>query len=135
MAPYGPSSSTGGFSILVGGAIPRGDWVVGNAIVLKNGQAVNQDGNVSLLHLADGKTEYVGVGVCPNHFPGHAPVNGAASNDAMQKCIQSFHLRDIVSYQPLSRFWLFQWEEMALYLLLALALGAFSYWWIRRRMA
>jgi hypothetical protein len=39
-----------------------------------------------------------------------------------------------VTYQPASRYWTFQWYEMAIFLALALILTAISFWWIRRRL-
>lgn len=42
-------------------------------------------------------------------------------------------LREVLVYQPASRYWAFQWYEMAIYLGLAVALGALCFWWIRRR--
>jgi hypothetical protein len=43
--------------------------------------------------------------------------------------------RQLVRYQPGSRFWDFQWYETAIFLALALALTGFCFWWIRRRLA
>jgi hypothetical protein len=40
-----------------------------------------------------------------------------------------------VTYQPISRYWGFQWYEMSIYLVLALLLAAFSWWWVRRRLS
>ncbi|MGY0235200.1 ABC transporter permease subunit [Longispora urticae] len=40
-----------------------------------------------------------------------------------------------VTYQPANRYWAFQWAETGIFLVLALGLAGFSYWWIRRRPA
>jgi hypothetical protein len=45
------------------------------------------------------------------------------------------HLRQVVVYQPASRFWTFQWYETAIYLALALVLAGFCIWWVRRRVS
>jgi hypothetical protein len=42
-------------------------------------------------------------------------------------------LREVLVYQPASRYWAFQWYEMAIFLGLALICGAFCFWWMRRR--
>ncbi len=42
-------------------------------------------------------------------------------------------LREVVVYQPASRYWTFQWYETAIFITLGLILGAVSLWWIRRR--
>jgi hypothetical protein len=136
---FGPSVSHGGISYTIGGGLKPGDWVVSNTIVNEKSQAVLPNGVINFGHLANGKTEFLGVGICPNKFParraGGTHVRGASSavNEALQKCIDSFHLRDVLAYQPAGRYWLFQWEEMAIFFALAVVLGAFSYWWIRRR--
>jgi hypothetical protein len=43
--------------------------------------------------------------------------------------------RQTVVYQPASRYWPFQWAELGVFVALALALAAFSAWWIRSRLA
>ncbi|MGC5009269.1 ABC transporter permease [Streptosporangium sp. DT93] len=42
--------------------------------------------------------------------------------------------RQRASYQPLERFWPFQWIETGIYALLTLGLTWSSFWWIRRRL-
>jgi ABC-type transport system involved in multi-copper enzyme maturation permease subunit len=54
--------------------------------------------------------------------------NGGACN----RWIASKHLRQVITYQPASRFWPIQWRETALYLLVALALGLLCAWRVRR---
>jgi hypothetical protein len=49
--------------------------------------------------------------------------------------IARMHLRQVVVYQPASRFWTFQWYETAIYLALALVLAGFCVWWVRRRVS
>ena len=43
--------------------------------------------------------------------------------------------RQRVTYQPASHFWPLQWRETAIYTALALALSAFCFWWLRRRVS
>jgi hypothetical protein len=52
---------------------------------------------------------------------------------ACQAWIGRLHLRQVVSYEPASRFWDFQWAETATFVAVALALAGFCAWWIRRR--
>jgi hypothetical protein len=54
---------------------------------------------------------------------------------ACTAAIARMHLRQVVVYQPASRFWAFQWDETAIYLALALALAGFCVWWVRRRVS
>jgi hypothetical protein len=44
-------------------------------------------------------------------------------------------LREVLVYQPASRYWAFQWYEMAIFLGLAIICGAFCFWWMRRRIS
>ncbi|TNC26922.1 ABC-2 transporter permease [Amycolatopsis alkalitolerans] len=43
--------------------------------------------------------------------------------------------RQRISYQPDSRFWLFQWLETGVFLVLTAGLCGFGFWWIRRRLS
>ena len=59
-------------------------------------------------------------------------------NTGYNECIAAIsrmHLRQVVIYQPGSRFWAFQWYETAIYLALAAALAGFCIWWVRRRLS
>jgi hypothetical protein len=66
-------------------------------------------------------------------FTGPAPQ--ACLARSFQECVASLgrlHLRQLISYQPASRYWDFQWLETGIFLALALALAGFCYWRIRR---
>jgi hypothetical protein len=43
--------------------------------------------------------------------------------------------RQLVSYQPASRFWTIQCGETAIYLLLAVGLAGLCGWWLRQRLS
>ena len=67
-------------------------------------------------------------------FTGPSP--GICFSGTSQACIAylgRLHLRQLVTYQPASRYWAFQWYETAIFLTLALALGGVCFWWVRRR--
>ncbi len=51
---------------------------------------------------------------------------------ACQAALAPLHLRDVISYQPASRFWAFQWYEAGIFLALAVALAGWSAWWLSR---
>jgi hypothetical protein len=57
----------------------------------------------------------------------------ANSFNACTRWLVSQHLRQLISYQPASRFWAFQWYETAIFLVLAAALGWLCVWLINRR--
>jgi ABC-type transport system involved in multi-copper enzyme maturation permease subunit len=56
-----------------------------------------------------------------------------ALNSCVTKLSATFH--QTLVYQPASRYWPFQWTELGVFAALALALAAFSAWWLRRRLA
>jgi len=72
----------------------------------------------------------------------------AAGNEAARACagphgparscfaqLASRGYRQLVTYQPASRFWEFQWYETAIFLALAAGMAGASFWWIRRRVS
>ena len=66
----------------------------------------------------------------------HITVPSVCLGSNMQACqawIGRLHLRQIVAYEPASRFWDFQWAETAIFLAAAVALAGFCVWWIRIR--
>lgn len=74
--------------------------------------------------------------VCPQFV---RVVNGGPGDQhatflaCVTKLSATFH--QTVVYQPASRYWPFQWAELGVFAALALALAAFSAWWIQRRLA
>lgn len=68
-----------------------------------------------------------------NVFTG--PATNTCLQGTPQQCnawLASKHLRQLVTFQPGSRFWAFQWYETAIFVLLAVALAVFCAWRIRR---
>jgi hypothetical protein len=65
--------------------------------------------------------------------PTQACMSQNASQLACNASIGKLHLRQLVTYQPASRYWAFQWYETAIFLAAALLLAGFCIWWIRRR--
>jgi hypothetical protein len=86
----------------------QGAWVLSSQIVDKSGHAAHVTTN---------------------------PVCFGSNFAACQAWIGQLHLRQIVTYEPASRFWDFQWAETAIFVGLAVALAGFCTWWIRRRVA
>jgi hypothetical protein len=101
-------------------SIPNG-WVYSTTVVDKAGHAPS--------------SHYL-FQVCPvlKHF---ANQQFSASTAPFQACIAALTstFRTMVTYQPASRFWPFQWAEMGIFLAAALALCALTDWWLRRHYA
>lgn len=51
---------------------------------------------------------------------------------AVQECVNRLGLRELVTYQPLSRYWALQWDETLIFLGLAVALAGVCFWRVRR---
>jgi hypothetical protein len=81
---------------------------------------------------------------CPGIGGGPGPVSGpggpsrrpvpAAAQQALHDCVAkvgaTYH--EVVAYQPGSRYWAFQWYELAIFLGAALVLAGVCIWWVRR---
>jgi hypothetical protein len=92
--------------------VVRGSATKPNAWVLSN-QSVNSAGKV---------------------FTGPPPP--ACLRGSLQACgnsIGALHLSQLLTYQPASRFWDFQWLETGIFLIVAVALAWFCIWWVSRR--
>jgi hypothetical protein len=51
----------------------------------------------------------------------------------MGRCLSKLGVRALDTYQPGSRYWLFQGIELTIFLLLSAALITLAMWWVRRR--
>jgi hypothetical protein len=101
------NGSTGTSSLMSQVSIPNA-WVRSTEVLDKSGHAVSAQ---SLLHSC-------AASALPNPAAVHA-------------CVHKLHA--VVAYQPASRFWPFQWAEMSIFLVAALALCGFTYWWLQHR--
>ena len=70
--------------------------------------------------------------------PAQVPAIPACLGTNPQACAASlarFHFRELISYEPASRFWTLQWVETGIFLALAVALAGLCVWWLIRRVA
>jgi hypothetical protein len=142
-SPFHLQLTATGVEATIGPPKPN-DLVVSNQIVTGAGRVVGQDGqigpngNLGVTNLkGNGTAVFAGVGPCPNRIPVSAGPHWhtvPATQAALQRCVDSFHLREVVSYQPPSRYWPLQWSEAAIFVALAVVLFAGSVWWVRRRL-
>jgi hypothetical protein len=98
--------NSGGHMTVIAAISQPGAWVLSNLTVTRSGRV----------------------------FTGPAPSACLGPNgQACLNWLNHQHLRALVSYEPASRFWAFQWDETAIFVGLALALAAFCLWRVRRR--
>jgi len=105
-------------------------WIYSTRIVDKAGHALTSRVlNSDCPGLAAGR---------PGPAGGHARAHvSAGAQQGLQDCVAKVGAtyREVVTYQPASRYWAFQWYELAIFLGGALILGGFALWWVRRRPA
>lgn len=134
--PFSLQVTATGVGATIGPPRPT-DWAVSHQIVTGAGRAVGESwmtlGQFTMT--GSGRTVLTGVGPCPNRIPAHALSQSTPTSvAALQRCIDSFHLRDVVAYQPASRYWPLQWSVAAIFVALAVALCAGALWCVRRRL-
>ncbi|HTR69375.1 MAG TPA: ABC transporter permease subunit [Mycobacteriales bacterium] len=139
---------SGGFGIMARGgssgptfvAEPRGldqNWVLHTQIVDGAGQPVSSAARAAFLQQHCANVLPGGPAApSPHGFGQHAVMaapNAAAFHHCQAAAAKVYHA--LVTYQPSSRFWTFQWIETGLFTALALAVLAACFWWVRRRIA
>jgi hypothetical protein len=105
----GLSASSGGKVSVFTGVAKPGAWVLSNETTTASGHS----------------------------FTGPAPAT-CTRPDGFQACVNALvrlHLRQVVTYQPASRYWAFQWYETGIFLVLAGLLAGLCFWWTRRRLS
>jgi hypothetical protein len=112
--------------------------VLHNQIVNSAGQPVSAAARAAFLqnHCQALLQNLPGPGSQGGIAPGvHVKVGPAA--DTVHQCLVQaaslYHV--VVTYQPSSRFWPFQWIETGLFGALAFAVFGACYWWVKRRIA
>jgi hypothetical protein len=122
--------------IPIGGHLPHGSWIVSESLVNRAGQSVG-GGPVGLfvhgISAGPAGVSIGGVGTCPNLRPTSAQLGHPGTEGGLvARCVNQLHLTNVVTYQPANRYWPFQTYETLIFLAAALAVGAFTVWWVRR---
>ena len=112
---------------------PAGSINVGGGLLNKAGQVVTGPlGNVMI----DGVPSTSLPAACQRLIPAGASGPAGPSNatlNAVYGCLQKAGYRQFISYQPISRYWAFQGIETGIYLAVAAALIAITFYAVRRR--
>ncbi|MDP9221321.1 MAG: transporter [Actinomycetota bacterium] len=124
------SRNGGALTLFAQGEGPAKSWTLSSHLLTSSGQKPSSAQISAFLH------QY-----CPNAgLPPAAPQPGqgvarVVGPDAGRACLDQaakmFHL--LVTYQPASRYWTFQWLETGIFVALALLAAAVCYWWVIRR--
>jgi hypothetical protein len=115
---------------------PAGSINTGSGLINKAGQVVTgSSGNVMTV-MIDGVPSTSLPAACQQLIP--ASANGpngpsGATLNAVYGCLQKAGYRQFLSYQPISRYWAFQGIEAGIYLVVAAALIAITFYAVRRR--
>jgi len=120
--------------------VPNG-WVYSTAVLDKAGHAPTSQELLRACPVLDQVSKKLAAGggapSAVERFGGRPNAVPAPGPGQFQGCINklsaTFHT--VVTYQPASRFWPFQWAEMGIFLAAALALCGVAYWWLRRQYA
>jgi hypothetical protein len=132
--PVGFGSSNGGpFTLWPEPPTLPNAWVYTTRIVDQHGQPMSAQALSkacpALGQLGPPRVPSAGV----QHLAGPAPQRVAGTlHDCVVKLSATYH--EVVTYQPASRYWTFQWLELAVFLALAAGLAGFCFWWVRRRL-
>jgi hypothetical protein len=122
--------------VQIGAHLPQGSWVVTQEVVNRSGHAVRGAGGFLVnpaTAVGPNGVNIAGVGSCPNIRPPNGQLgNLQMGGDLVAKCINQLHLTNVVTYQPPSRYWPFQTYESLIFFAAAVAVGAFTVWWVRR---
>jgi hypothetical protein len=101
-------------------AVPdhAGAWVLASDLVDPSGRTLGGEGAVQI-----------------STTSGPCSPTGSQGMGGCTAEINRLGYRQKATYQPLDRFWPFQWIETGIYALFTLGLTWFCFWWIRRRLS
>ncbi len=132
------------------GHLNPADWMISEQTIDRAGRVIGQNGGIGpngslgFNTSANGTLIMNGVGTCPNKFvppkigSGSGPFSGPPSGravQAFQTCVDKLGIKEVLTYQPINRYWPFQIYETAIFVGLALILAGFCIWWVRKRLA
>jgi len=151
-SPFVAPTGTGPAPIPGAGVVKPGDLVLSDQVINGAGRVIGQNGGIGPngafgVQVTHGTVSLPGgAGTCPNKFPlsglggpagairgGGSP--SAGFDAAIQDCVNRLGIRELVTYQPLSRYWALQWYETLLFAGLAVALAGLCFWRVRRSLS
>ncbi len=134
-----PSGHVTATSVVGGGAqLPPRDWVLSDQTVNASGHVIGASGSIGSGNDQVMATKSHGVVLgagysCPNITAPHRPVSHGQFAALVQKCVDQLHIREVITYQPVSRYWPLQWYEFAIFLGAAVLVSGCCLWSARHR--
>jgi ABC-2 family transporter protein len=129
------SANGGPFTLIPNAPNLPNAWVYSAQLVDKSGHALSAPYVASACRTLVAGAQTAGGGPVAVGHASRAPTP-PGQQAQLQACFAkigaTFH--QVVTYQPSSRYWTFQWYELGIYLGAALVLVSFCTWWIRRRL-
>ena len=104
------------FPLAAQGGPPSGAWVLSTGLVSPTGTDLGP-----------------GIGIDAKNIPSACSTVFPGGRGLLGKCLSSHGFRQVLTYQPDSRFWTFQWMEAGIFVLLAAALVGFTVWRVLSR--
>ena len=102
-----------------------GDWILSSRVLDPTGRFISPDGGITV-NPSDLAHACPGLPSSPSFVPG---------KDEVGRCLTHLGVKIVDTYQPGSRYWLFQGIESAIFLALAAGLVVLALWVIRRRIS
>ncbi|MEU4835613.1 ABC transporter permease [Streptosporangium sp. NPDC023615] len=120
----GIDGDTGAAHIMLRAAVPgqTGAWALSHELLDPSGRRIAGIGEEGPVRVSTTS------GAC-------RPAGGPPNMGTCLAEINSLGYRQRATYQPLERFWPFQWIETGIYALLTAGLTWFCFWWVRRRLS
>jgi hypothetical protein len=109
--------------------VPNG-WIYSTAVVDRAGHAPSSQ---YVAHACPVLGRFSQQLAASNGSPPSSGPGPAQFHTCVERLSSIFHA--VVSYQPASRFWPFQWAEMGIFLAAGTVLCGFTYWWLGRQNA
>jgi hypothetical protein len=122
-------SNGGPLRVFVQADGPPRSWALSSHLVSLAGHPLSSSQAAAFVH-----QHCPNVGLPPAPAPGGnvaGAIGPAAGRDCLAQVSRSFHV--VVSYEPASRYWTFQWLETGIFAVLALVAAIGCYWWVTKR--
>ncbi len=114
------------------GSSPPGPWELSSQLVTSSGHvATGAERAAFVQHYCPAVAAPPPFRGGPSHPVAAPPGIREAFDTCQQQAAKTFHV--LVTYQPASRYWTFQWLELGIFLALGLVAAGLCFWWVTQR--